>query len=259
MEAVPDESVDLVITSPPYHVSGFTCRPDYSDYDDSQGIDEWEALMEEVFSELFRVTKPDAKVCMVLGTSKSSDERFRQHRLAAHAYNLGRNAGFDYLDGVVWTKNNFANAGGRDRPLFGSYPYPTNMLITQNHEQILVFRKWIDEEYYSNREIPKKGSETRESSRLEKEEWREYAQSHWEIEPVKNGKHPAQFPVELATRLIKLYSFTGDTVLDPFCGAGTTAVAAVQEGRHYCGYDLSAEYCELARERISRIDEERGS
>lgn len=255
MDAVPDESVDLVVTSPPYHVSGFTGRPDYSDYDDSQGIEEWESLMEETLSEVFRVTKPDAKVCLVLGTSKSTDKRFQQHRLAAHAYNLGRDVGFDYLDGIVWIKRNYANSGGRERPLFGSYPYPTNMLITQNHEQILVFRKWVDEDYYSQRELPAQGSEKKENSRLGKEEWREYAQSQWEIKPVKNGEHPAQFPVELVSRLIKLYSFHGDTVLDPFCGAGTTPVAAVQEGRHYCGYEISAEYCELARERIVNVDD----
>jgi DNA modification methylase len=254
MKAVPDESVDLVVTSPPYHVRGFTGREGYADYDDSRDIDEWEEMIEEVLEEVFRVAKPDSKICLVLGTSKPNDERTHQYRLAAHAYRIALDVGLDYWDGIVWKKRTYANAGGRDRPLLGSYPYPSNLLVNQNHEQILVFRKWVSQEYYEGRELPEQETPEREESKLSKEEWREYSQSMWDIAPVKNGEHPAQFPVEIPSRLIRLYSFQGQTVLDPFSGAGTTALAAVLNDRRYCGYDISEEYCRLARERI----EERG-
>lgn len=250
MEAIPDESVDLVITSPPYHVRGFTGREDYSNYDDFRGIDEWETLMEGVLEETFRITKPDAKVCLVLGTGKPDDERTHQFRLSAHAYTLAREVGFDYFDGIIWAKRTYANSGGRERPLFGSYPYPPNFLVNQNHEQILVLRKWVNEDYHNQRERPAPGTPEREESKLSVEEWRESAQSLWQVDPVKGGQHPAQFPTEIASRLIRLYSFQGDTVVDPFCGAGTTPLAALQNDRHYCGYEISEEYCFLARERL---------
>jgi site-specific DNA-methyltransferase (adenine-specific) len=112
----------------------------------------------------------------------------------------------------------------------------------------------VSQEYYEGRELPEQETPEREESKLSKEEWREYSQSMWDIAPVKNGEHPAQFPVEIPSRLIRLYSFQGQTVLDPFSGAGTTALAAVLNDRRYCGYDISEEYCRLARERI----EERG-
>lgn len=253
LDRIPDESVDLVVTSPPYHVNGFTERDDYTDYDDSQGIDQWESLMEDVFEELFRITTPDAKVCVVVGTSRPSDGRTRQYRLAAHTYHIALKAGFDFFDGIVWKKDTYANSGGRDKPLFGSYPYPTNFLINQNREQILVFRKWVSEEYHQQRTLPSPGSEEKEKSKLSAEEWRQYAQSVWSIDPVKNGEHPAAFPEELADRLIRLYSFQGDTVFDPFCGSGTTIVSAMKNGRHESGYEISAEYCESARDRIRNV------
>ncbi|MFC4356556.1 DNA methyltransferase [Halobium salinum] len=253
LERIPDESIDLVVTSPPYHVDGFTEREDYPNYDDSQGIDQWESLMEDVLSELFRVTKPDAKICLIVGTSKALSGRTRQYRLSAHTYNLALNAGFDYFDGIIWSKNTYANSGGRSKPLFGSYPYPTNFLINQNHEQILVFRKWVSEDYYSQRDLPGQESEVKEESRLSVKEWREYAQSIWKIDPVKNGDHPAQFPEELVARLIRLYSFREDTVFDPFSGVGTTVVAAMKNGRQASGYELSSEYCEVARNRLDNL------
>jgi site-specific DNA-methyltransferase (adenine-specific) len=112
-----------------------------------------------------------------------------------------------------------------------------------------VFRKWVSEEYHGKRDLPEPETSEREESKLSKEEWREYSQSLWEIEPVKNGKHPAPFPVKIPSRLIRLYSFQGDTVLDPFCGGGTTPLAAIKNDRHYCGYEISEEYSRLARER----------
>lgn len=105
--------------------------------------------------------------------------------------------------------------------------------MNQNHEQILVFKKWVSTEYHKRRELPEPGTPKREESELSKDEWREYAQSLWEIDPVKSGEHPAQFPIEIPSRLIQLYSFQDDTVLDPFSGAGTTALAAVHNDRHY--------------------------
>lgn len=246
---VPDESVQLTVTSPPYNLG-----KDYEDEgDDRQPIAEWRELMADAVSELFRVTAPDGKVCINVAASFDSDEdgRYRRVPLRSHVMELCRDAGFDFFDEFVWVKDQYATHG--DGALLGSYPYPTNVPVNQRHEYILVFRKYVSEEYHDRRELPPTGSERREASKLTGEEWREYAQSVWELprpSPSAETDHPAVFPLELPRRLIALYSFAGDLVLDPFVGTGTTAVAAKQAGRDYVGIDHTESYIDTARRRL---------
>lgn len=252
------ESVQLTVTSPPYNIG-----KDYSaGYDDDGPISEWRSLMRDVMEQLFRVTKPDGKVVINIGKSFSdSDEdgRFFFYPLGAWIKQIAYDVGFDFWDEAIWNKRGFASRGGG--ALMGSYPYPTNLMITQTHEHILVFRKWVSDEYHGTRSLPPLGSERRERSALTKDRWREITQSVWEYEGVEQSsfpiEHGAVFPTETPRRAIQLYSFVGDTVLDPFVGTGTTAVAAKECDREYIGFDRNESFIEYARERVE--DTERGS
>lgn len=251
---VPDESIQLTVTSPPYNLG-----MDYEDGDgDRRSITKWRALMTDVITELFRVTSPDGKVCINVAASFDSDHggRYRRVPLRAHIVELCREAGFDFFDEFVWIKHQYDTHG--DGALLGSYPYPTNVPVSQRHEYILIFRKYVSEEYHSRRDIPDTDDERRIASKLTADEWRKYAQSVWELpesSPDVDTEHPATFPLELPRRLIALYSFAGDLVIDPFVGTGTTAVAAKQSGRDYIGIDRSKSYVETARERVSQLSD----
>ena len=257
LSEVPDESVQLTVTSPPYNLG-----KDYEgNGDDRRPIAEWRELMEDIISELFRVTVPDGKVCINVAASFDSEAngRYRRVPLRSHVMELCREAGFDFFDEFVWVKEQYATHG--DGALLGSYPYPTNVPVNQRHEYVLVFRKYVSEDYHDRRELPPAGSERREASKLTSEEWREYAQSLWELprpSPDVDADHPAVFPVELPRRLIALYSFAGDLVLDPFVGTGTTAVAAKQAGRDYVGIDQNRSYVAAARSRLDTQTDDGG-
>jgi site-specific DNA-methyltransferase (adenine-specific) len=251
---VPDESIQLTVTSPPYNLG-----MDYEDGDDDRrSITKWRELITDVVTELFRVTSPDGKVCINVAASFDSDHsgRYRRVPLRTHIVELCREAGFDFFDEFVWIKHQYDTHG--DGALLGSYPYPTNVPVSQRHEYILIFRKYVSEEYHSRRDIPDTDDERRIASKLTADEWRKYAQSVWELpesSPDVDTEHPATFPLELPRRLIALYSFAGDLVLDPFIGTGTTAVAAKQSGRDYIGIDRSKSYVETARERVSQLSD----
>ncbi|WP_435180446.1 DNA-methyltransferase [Halorussus sp. AFM4] len=258
LSELPDESVQLTVTSPPYNLG-----KDYEESgDDRRPIAEWRELLDDVIRELFRVTTPDGKVCINVAASFDSDEDgpYRRVPLRSHIMEICREAGFDFIDEFVWIKNQYATHG--DGALLGSYPYPTNIPVNQRHEYILVFRKYVSEEYHARRDPPAVGSERREASKFTREEWREYAQSVWELPRPSlsvETDHPAVFPIELPRRLIALYSFAGDLVLDPFVGTGTTAVAAEQTGRDYIGIDQNEFYIDTAKRRLgiptSDVDE----
>jgi DNA modification methylase len=140
-----------------------------------------------------------------------------------------------------------------ERPLFGSYPCPPNLLVVQNRELIQFFQKHVSEEDIHRRIRPEPGSERREASKLRKDEWKEWTQSIWEIEPGRFFKYRDSFPRGIPHRLIRMYSFVGDTVLDPFLRSGTTAVAAVTENRYYVGHELDPNRCQQARQRVADI------
>jgi len=191
-----DESIQLTVTSPPYNIG-----KDYGAGYDDDAIEEWKMLMQDVMAELFRVTKPDGKVVINIGKSfgdSDEDGRFFFRPLAAWIKQYAVDVGFDFWDEAIWNKRGFASRGGG--ALMGSYPYPSNLMITQTHEHILVFRKWVSEDYHSTREMPELGTEEREKSALTKKRWREITQSVWEYEGVRQSDtdidHGAIFPVE---------------------------------------------------------------
>lgn len=252
LQNFPDESLRLAVTSPPYNIG-----KDYGEgIDDRQPLSEWREMIAGVMDEVFRLLRPDGKFVVNVGASFGKTDvegRYFRIPLNHHVIEIAQEAGFDLYDEYVWTKNQYSSHGGG--ALFGSYPYPTNFMANQQHEYVLVFRKWVSEDYHSKRELPETGTPKREDSALTKEEWREYTKSVWnDIPAAKSSElgidHDAMYPVDLPKRAIKLYSFVDDVVLDPFMGSGTTAVAAQQADRDYLGVELNEEYVEMARERV---------
>lgn len=224
MEQIPDNCVSLMVTSPPYNVG--------KDYDDDLDIDQYLALLRDVFAETYRVIEPGGRVAVNVANLG------RKPYLPLNQYvaSLLTEIGFDLRGEIIWQKAK--GAGGSCA--WGSWQSAKNPTLRDIHEYVIVGSK-------GSFGRQRKGEDT-----ISKEDFLEATVSIWDILPesARRVGHPAPFPVELPRRLIELYTFEGDLVLDPFLGSGSTAVAAVETGRHYVGYDLSEEYLKLAERRI---------
>lgn len=225
MSHIPDESVALAFTSPPYN-SG-------KDYDENLNIADYFGLMCRVGSEVYRVLKPGGRYVINIANLG------RKPYIPMHAYFYITHTGLGFLPAgeIIWQKSRGANSSCA----WGSWLSAKAPRLRDLHEYLLVFVK----EQFSR---PEKGH-----SDISKEEFMSSTLSVWEIAPESAKKigHPAPFPVELASRVIKLYSYLDDVVLDPFVGSGTTCVAAKRHGRHYVGYEILPEYCDLCQKRLS--------
>ncbi|MBV7334461.1 site-specific DNA-methyltransferase [Chloroflexi bacterium TSY] len=224
MDHVPDESVGIAFTSPPYNVG--------KEYDDDISFDEYLSMMRNVGQEVYRVLKPGGRYVVNIANLG----RKPYIPLHAHYYDLHEKLGFLPMGEVIWQKGQGANSSCA----WGSWMSAKAPRLRDLHEYLLVFAK---DEFAR----PDRGT-----SDIERDEFMRATLSVWQISPesAKRVGHPAPFPLELADRVIRLYSYTDEPVLDPFCGSGTTCVAAKQSGRPYVGYDISEEYCELARKRL---------
>lgn len=222
---IPDNSIGLAFTSPPYNVG--------KDYDEDMSLERYLELIQRVGTEVYRVLKPGGRFIVNVANLG------RKPYIPLHAffYQIHSQIGFLPMGEIIWQKGRGANGSCA----WGSWRSARAPRLRDLHEYLLVFAK-------GSFTRPDKGT-----SNLSAEEFTEATLSVWEIMPVSAKKvgHPAPFPVELASRVIKLYSYVDDVVLDPFIGSGTTAVAAKQLGRHYVGFDISLEYCRLAEERIA--------
>lgn len=225
MAELPDNSTAMMITSPPYNVG--------KDYDEDLSLQEYRNLLKRVFTETYRVLVPGGRACINIANIG------RKPYIPLHSYIIEdmANLGFLMRGEIIWDKG-----AGSVSTAWGSWLKANNPVLRDKHEYILIFCKGS----YSYKNPNKK------QSTITKEEFLEYTKSIWTFSPARASSigHPAPFPVELPRRLIKLYSFEGDAILDPFNGAGSTCVAAKECNRNYIGYDLSAEYCELANNRI---------
>jgi DNA modification methylase len=246
MSMIPDESVNLIITSPPY----WTLK----DYDvegqigkGSSSYDYYLGELNKVWKECVRVLAPDGKICInivpFLLTGKAARFERRETRLVlGDIERFMDSTGCMFQFGLyIWDKRKIARFSS-----FGSYPYPPNIFSTYPYEWITVFSK-----EGKRRPVPK---EIKEKSKLTTEEWQKWAiNSIWEMQPAKAKAegHPAPFPKELPRRLIKLYSFWGDTVLDPLAGTGTTLLAAQELGRKSIGFELNPEYIKLINKKLN--------
>jgi site-specific DNA-methyltransferase (adenine-specific) len=247
MSELPDGSVNLIITSPPYwtlkdYNNGKQIGKGSSSYD--HYIDD----LNKVWSECIRVLAPDGKICinimpfLLTGKAARFDRRETKLVLGDIEKFMESTKEMYQFALFIWDKRKIVRFSS-----FGSYPFPTNMFSTYPYEWITVFAK-------KGKRLPV-SKEIKEKSKLTHKEWSEWAiNSIWEMQPAKakSEKHPAPFPDELPKRLIRLFSFHGDTVLDPFAGTGTTAKVAVGLGRKAVVYELNEEYLELIKKKVKK-------
>ena len=244
MNDIIDESIRLIITSPPY----FNTK-NY-DHQDQIGLKsnsyaKYISSMNPVWRECFRVLKPNGKLCInspILPMDKKTmNTHYNRDYLNINnniEYNILNTTDFFLYDLIIWDK------GSTDQLMMGSYPHPPNFYGLNTIEFINIFVKDGKPEKIDNK--------TKTKSKLSKDEWRKYISSIWKFPPEHDRAHPAPFPVELPFRLIKLFSFTSDIILDPFMGSGTTALAAKMVERHFLGYELNKKYIKLGEKRLKQ-------
>jgi site-specific DNA-methyltransferase (adenine-specific) len=243
---IADESVHLVVTSPPY----WTLKK-YNDHPSQLGdVADYETFQDEldkVWRHCFRVLTEGGRLCCVVGDVCIARRRNKGRHLVVPLHAdisvRCRRIGFDYLTPILWHKIANASYEVENGSSFLGKPYEPNAIIKNDVEYILMFRK--------AGAYRKPTGEQRKLSRISKEDHARWFRSIWTDVPGASTKsHPAPFPLELATRLVRMFSFVGDTVLDPFVGTGTTLLAAVSHQRNAIGLEIDPQYERLARKRL---------
>jgi DNA modification methylase len=228
MEEIPDNSIHLMVTSPPYNVG--------KEYDENLTLNEYREFLRKVWSEVKRVLVPGGRACINIANLG------RKPYIPLHVFIVEDmlDLGFLMRGEIIWNKA----SSGSPSTAWGSWLSAKNPVLRDVHEYILVFSKGM----FSRGNLRRK-------STISKEEFLDFTKSVWTFaaEPATKIGHPAPFPVELPYRLIQLYTFEGEIVLDPFMGSGQTAIAAVKTHRHYVGYDINEEYTKLAERRIKEF------
>lgn len=243
MNLVSDRSVHLVITSPPYW--------QLKDYGDERQIgfhESYESYINNlnlVWSECDRVLHPGCRLCINIGDQFARSVYYGRYKVIPIRTEIIRfceTIGFDYMGAVIWQKVTTMNTTG-GASIMGSFPYPRNGILKLDYEFILIFKKPGD--------APKPTREQKERSAMTKEEWNTFFAGHWNFAGAKQDGHIAMFPEELPSRLIRMFSFHGETVLDPFMGSGTTMLAAKNLGRNSVGYEINPEFIDIAKVKLN--------
>jgi len=229
MEELPDNSVHLMVTSPPYNVG--------KDYDRNLSLEQYRQFLKRVWREVYRVLVPGGRACINVANLG------RKPYIPLHLYIVEdmQDIGFLMRGEIIWNKASSASPS----TAWGSWLSAANPTLRDVHEYILVFSKDM---------FTRKNPHGRENT-MSREQFLEYTKSVWTFpaEQAKKVGHPAPFPVELPYRLIQLYTFKGEVVLDPFMGSGQTGIAALKSGRYYVGYEINEEYVSLANRRINEF------
>jgi len=234
MDYLKEQSVQLAITSPPYwqlkdygtdNQIGY--HEDYETYINSLNL---------VWKECYRVLENGCRLCVNIGDQFARAVYYGRYKvipIRTEIIKFCESIGFDYMGAIIWQKQTTTNTTG-GASLMGSYPNPRNGILSIDYEFILLFKKLGK---------PKRVSkEIKAQSSMTKEEWKEYFNGHWNFGGARQDGHIAMFPEELPHRLIKMFSFVGDTVLDPFLGSGTTSLAAKKLNRNSVGYEINPEF-----------------
>ncbi len=228
MHELPDNSTHLMITSPPYNVS--------KEYDEDLNLPEYLGLLNRVWAETYRVLVPGGRACINIANLG------RKPYIPLHRYIIEGMADIGFLmrGEIIWDKASSASPS----TAWGSWLSAANPVLRDTHEYILVFSK----ETFSRKRKEKENT-------ISKEDFLEWTKSVWTFPAISARKigHPAPFPEELPHRLIQLYTFKDDVVLDPFVGSGSTCLASIKDNRYYLGYDVNQKYIDLALKRISLL------
>lgn len=241
---IDDESIHLVLTSPPYwNLKKYKDNPDQLGHIDQ--YEEFISELEKVWNEVYRVLVPGGRLVCVVGDVCVSRRSFGRHLvfpLHADICVICRKIGFDNLNPIIWHKIANANYEVANGSKFLGKPYEPNAIIKNDIEFILMQRKPGGYRKPTNKQ--------RELSKINKKDFNNWFQQIWNIPGASTRNHPAPFPLELAIRIVKMFSFTGDTVLDPFCGSGTTMIASIRSGRNSIGVEIEPEYCRMAARQL---------
>nr|BAL58221.1 modification methylase MjaI [uncultured prokaryote] len=242
MREVPDESVHLVITSPPYwQLKGYGNSRQIG-FNDT--YEEYINNLNLVWKECHRVLHKGCRLCINIGDQFARSVYYGRYKvipIRTEIIKFCETIGFDYMGAIIWQKVTTCHTTG-GATVMGSYPYPRNGILKLDYEFILIFKK------YGN--PPKVSKEIKERSKLSDEEWNKYFTGQWNFPGEKQDEHLAMFPEELPRRLIKMFSFVGETVLDPFLGSGTTTLAARNLGRNSIGYEINEDFLPIIKEKV---------
>jgi len=242
MAEVPDESVHLVITSPPYWQLKDYGNGNQIGFNDS--YEEYINNLNLVWQECHRVLHKGCRLCVNIGDQFARSVYYGRYKvipIRTEIIKFCESIGFDYMGAIIWQKVTTTNTTG-GATVMGSFPYPRNGILKLDYEFILIFKKYG--------KPPVASKEIKEKSKLTKEEWNKYFTGHWNFSGEKQDKHLAMFPEELPKRLIKMFSFVGDTILDPFLGSGTTSLAAKNLDRNSIGYEMNEEFLPIIKEKL---------
>lgn len=242
MDGIGQEGVHLIITSPPYW--------QLKDYGDSNQIgfnDTYEDYVNNlnlVWKECYRVLHKGCRLCVNIGDQFARSVYYGRYKvipIRTEIIKFCETIGFDYMGAIIWQKVTTCNTTG-GATIMGSFPHPRNGILKIDYEFILIFKKVG--------QAPKVDPQIKEQSRMTTEEWNQYFAGHWNFAGEKQDKHLAMFPEELPKRLMRMFSFVGDTVLDPFLGSGTTSLAARNLGRNSVGYEINGEFLPVIKEKL---------
>jgi len=237
-----DKSIHLVITSPPYW--------QLKDYGTDEQIgfnDSYESYINNlnlVWKECYRVLDDGCRLCVNIGDQFARSVYYGRYKvipIRTEIIKFCESIGFDYMGAIIWQKKTTTNTTG-GASIMGSFPYPRNGILSIDYEFILLFKK-LGKPKRPDKKI-------KELSRMTKEEWKEYFSGHWNFGGAKQDGHIAMFPEELPKRLIKMFSFVGDTILDPFLGSGTTSLAARNLDRSSVGYEINHEFIPYIKKKL---------
>ncbi len=242
MKELGDESVHLIVTSPPYwqlkdygHKEQIGYNDTYEDYINNLNL---------VWNECYRVLHKGCRLCVNIGDQFARSVYYGRYKIIpirTEIIKFCETIGFDYMGAIIWQKVTTCNTTG-GATVMGSFPYPRNGILKLDYEFILIFKKLGNP--------PKVSKEIKEKSKVSQKEWNEYFSGHWNFSGEKQDKHLAMFPEELPKRLIKMFSFVGDTVLDPFLGSGTATVAAKKMNRNSIGYEINEEFLPIIKKKV---------
>ncbi len=242
MTELMDNSIHLSITSPPYWQ-----LKDYGTVNQIGFHDSYENYINNlnlVWKECYRVLHNGCRLCVNIGDQFARSVYYGRYKvipIREEIIKFCENIGFDYMGAIIWQKVTTSNTTGGGVQM-GSYPYPRNGILKLDYEFILIFKKLGD--------APKPSKEQKELSIMTSHEWNTFFTGHWNFAGARQSNHIAMYPEELPRRLIKMFSFVGETILDPFAGSGTTSLAAKNLDRNSIGFEINPEFIPIIKEKL---------